>query len=391
MSNSFSIANNESGWTVVKNGAQYIITDTNGNGKYDSEDKISFNDPNSDPLSPEDLIDIQFKTMAANQEGMSPQEMAAYSNYMKQKELQEQQKQQQAEIQAQREAALVQAQQPKKKNFWQKLLTGFSFAMPVLAGVGFGFMGAGANSWQYNSGDRGLRIMSGISSGMLGFSSGLAAMMQTQTMTNMLSMQQPMTASYIMPGNSGIDNMMQSFVSDMNNQNTMFNQMFDASEQQRTIVQEEQRQKVRSGYAEQIRKTFQDDDLIPEANKQKLEEIAPPSKDSADYTEEDEILLKQLAETPYVPVESIDIDGTQKGKLLSKEYAMKINQAIKEYNAATAEDTPEFNNWKNNIEYLQKLISLQYMYAFSYESITKAIDEILNNPKKEQLTTNLTK
>ena len=66
MSNSFSIANNESGWTVVKNGAQYIITDTNGNGKYDSEDKISFNDPNSDPLSPEDLIDIQFKTMAAN-------------------------------------------------------------------------------------------------------------------------------------------------------------------------------------------------------------------------------------------------------------------------------------------------------------------------------------
>ena len=70
---------------------------------------------------------------------------------------------------------------------------------------------------------------------------------------------------------------------------------------------------------------------------------------------------------------------------------MKINQAIKEYNAATAEDTPEFNNWKNNIEYLQKLISLQYMYAFSYESITKAIDEILNNPKKEQLTTNLTK
>ena len=387
----FSITNNESGWTVVKDGVTYTIKDTNGNGKYDGEDKISFNDPNSAPLTPEDLVDIKFKTLAANEDGMTPQEMAAYSNYMKQKELQEQQKQQQAELQAQREAALVQAQQPKKKNFWQKLLTGFSFAMPLLSGIGFGIMGANTNSWQYNSGDKGLKILSGISYGMLGFGTGLSAMMQTQSMTNMLSMQQTMPVSYNMLGNSGIDNMMQSFVNDMNNRNTMFNQMFSTASEERTKAQEEQRQKVRSGYADQIRKTFNEDDLIPETNKAKLQEIAPASKDSSEYTEEDEKILQQLAATPYVPVESIDINGDQKGKKLSKEYAMKINQVIKEYNAATAEDTPEFNKWKNNIEYLQKLISANWINNWSYDSITKAIDEILSDPKKEQLTTTLTK
>lgn len=386
----FTITKTESGWTVIKDGVQYNITDTNGNGKYDGEDKIVFTDPNSKPLTPEDQIDIRFKTIVANPEGMTPEEMTAYSNYIKQKERKEQQKQEQERIQAEREAAFAEAQKPQKQNFWSKLMTGFSLAMPLLSGIGAGFIGASSNSWQYNSGDKGLRWMSGITSGLLGFGSGLTAMMATQSMSKMFSMQQTMPA-YNMNSNINLDNMMQSFYTDMNTQNNMFNQMFDTTMAKRTKQQEEQQQKVRAKYAEQIHQTFKEDDLIPETNKAKLQEIAPASKDSSEYTEEDEQILQQLAATPFVPVESIDVKGDQKGKKLSKEYAMKINQVIKEYNAAIAEDTPEFNKWKNNIEYLQKLISANYINNWSYESITKAIDEILSDPKKKQLTTQLTK
>ena len=390
MGNSFSITNTDSGWTVVKNGVTYTITDTNGDGKYDGKDKITFNDPNSDPLTPEDLVDIKFKTLAANSEGMTADEMAQYSNYREQKEAKEQQKKQQEEIQAQKEAALWQAQQPKKRNFWSKLAMGLGFAMPVLSGIGAGFIGASANSWQYGNCDRGLRWMSGLSSGMLGFSAGLSGLFSAMSMRNMMSTVN-MNAYNMYPAANNVNNMMQSFYTEMNNRNDMYNKYFDTIDSKTSDEQETKVQKARSNAAENIRKQFQNDDTIPAANKEKLEEIAPPSKDSDDYTEEDEKYLRQLSETPYVPVDSIDIEGDQKGKLLSKEYALKINNAIKEYHQASAEDTEEFNNWKNNIEYLQKLISLQYMYAFSYESITNAIDEILNEPKKEKLTTVLTK
>lgn len=372
----FTITNTESGWTVIKDGVQYNITDTNGNGKYDGEDKIVFTDPNSKPLTPEDQVDIRFKTIVANPEGMTPEEMTAYSNYMKQKEIKEQQKQEQERIQAEREAAFAEAQKPKKQNFWSKFMTGFSLAMPLLSGIGAGFIGASSNSWQYNSGDKGLRWMSGITSGLLGFGSGLTAMMATQSMIKMFSMQQTMPA-YNMNSNINLDNMMQSFYTDLNTQNNMFNQMFDTTMAKRTKQQEEQQQKVRAKYAEQIRETFKDNELIPESNKAKLLEIAPPSKDSADYTEEDEKILQQLAATPYVPVESIDIKGDKKEGKLSKEFALKINNAIKDYNNATADTSTEFTQWQTNIQKLQELIGDNNVTADDI----KIINQILSNPK----------
>ena len=387
MSNSFSVTANEKGWTVVKDGVTYTITDTNNNGRYDyNKDKIIFGDQSANPLSDEDKAEIKFSIMKADPEGMTGAGMAQYEKFIKTKEYQQKVEEEQARLQEERQAAQWAAQQPKKKGFWQKFATVLGFSAPILSGIGAGFIGAGTNSWQYNSCDSGLRWMSGISSGLMGFTTSFATMMpfimgsQSKSLTSSLNLNS-LLAQPAVPSTTNFDSLYNQFLTDINRTPSI--------EQQEQ--QEQRAQQARANYAEQIRKSYRDDELIPEANKQKLEEIAPPSKDSADYTEEDERILKQLAETPYVPIESIDIDGDQKGKLLSKEYAAKINNAIKEYNDAKVEDTPEFEHWKSNIEYLQKLISTNWINNWSYDSITKAIDEILNDPKKEQLTSTLTK
>ena len=368
MSNSFSVTANEKGWTVVKDGVTYTITDTNNNGRYDyNKDKIIFGDQSANPLSTKDKAEIKFSIMKADPEGMTGAEMDQYEKFIKTKEYQQKVEEEQARLQEERQAAQWAASQPRKKSFWEKCATVLGFAMPALTGIGAGLVAAGSNSWQYNNCDSGLKWMSGISGGLMGFTASLTSMMpflmssQNQSMMSSIDLNsllsQPASTSSI-----NYDNLYNQFLTDVN---------------QNTTVNEQRAQQARAQYAEQIRETFKDDDLIPESNKTKLLEIAPPSKDSADYTEEDEKILQQLAATPFVPVESIDINGDKKEGKLSKEFALKINNAIKDYNNATADTSTEFTQWQTNIQKLQELIGDKNITDEDIEMI----NQILSDPK----------
>ena len=351
MSNSFSVTANETGWTVVKDGVTYTITDTNNNGRYDGNDKIIFGDQSANPLSAEDRAEIKFSIMKADPEGMTDAEMAQYAQFVETKEYQQKLEEEQARLQEERQAAQWAAQQPKKKGFWEKFATVLGFTAPVLTGVGAGFIGAGSNSWQYNSGDSGLRWMSGIAAGLSGFTASFASMMpfimgsQTQSLTSSLNLNS-LLAQPTVPSTTNFDSLYSRFLTDVNTTPS--------------IEQQEQRaQQARAQYAEQIRERFKDNDLIPESNKSKLMEIAPPSKDSSKYTEQDEKILCQLAATPYVPVNVIDIDDTEETaeNKISTELAEKINKAITDFIKTTASIDQSYYNYTQNINKLKEIIN----------------------------------
>ena len=369
----FFIENTESGWTVIKDGATYTVTDTNNNGRYDSTDKIIFGDQSANPLSAEDRAEIKFSIMKADPEGMTDAEMAQYAQFVETKEYQQKLEEEQARLQEERQAAQWAAQQPKKKGFWEKFATVLGFTAPVLTGVGAGFIGAGSNSWQYNSGDSGLRWMSGIAAGLSGFTASFASMMpfimgsQTQSLTSSLNLNS-LLAQPTVPSTTNFDSLYSRFLTDVNNTPS--------------IEQQEQRaQQARAQYAEQIRERFKDNDLIPDSNKNKLMEIAPPSKGSSEYTEQDEKTLRQLAATPYVPVNVIDIDDTEEtaANKISTELAEKINKAITDFIKASASTDQEYHNYKQNISKLQDIIGDG---SVTKDDI-KLIDKILMNLKSQ--------
>ena len=371
MSNSFSVTAIETGWTVVKDGVTYTITDTNNNGRYDGNDKIIFGDQSANPLSAEDRAEIKFSIMKADPEGMTDAEMAQYAQFVETKEYQQKLEEEQARLQEERQAAQWAAQQPKKKGFWEKFATVLGFTAPVLTGVGAGFIGAGTNSWQYNSGDSGLRWMSGIAAGLSGFTASFASMMpfimgsQTQLLTSSLNLNS-LLAQPTVPSTTNFDSLYSRFLTDVNNTPS--------------IEQQEQRaQQVRASYAEQVRISLLVDDNVPKSNKDLLNRIAPPLKEPSEYTEDDEKILCQLAATPYVPIESIDMNSEDNDNKLSTHEAQVIQNALAKYNQATADTSQEFTQWKTNIQKLQELIRDKDITEEDREMINK----ILSDPKSK--------
>lgn len=367
----FSIEKTKSGWTVIKDGAIYTVTDTNNNGRYDSTDKIIFGDQSANPLSAEDRAEIKFSIMKADPEGMTDAEMAQYAQFVETKEYQQKLEEEQARLQEERQAAQWAAQQPKKKGFWEKFATVLGFTAPVLTGVGAGFIGAGSNSWQYNSGDYGLRWMSGIAAGLSGFTASFASMMpfimgsQTQSLTSSLNLNS-LLAQPTVPSTTNFDSLYSRFLTDVNTTPS--------------IEQQEQRaQQARASYAVQVRTSLAADDNVPKSNKDLLNRIAPPLKDPSEYTEDDEKILRQLAATPYVPIESIDMNSEDNDNKLSTHEAQVIQNALAKYNQATADTSQEFTQWKTNIEKLQELIGDKIITEEDREMINK----ILSDPKSK--------
>ncbi len=369
----FSIEKTKSGWTVIKDGATYTVTDTNNNGRYDSTDKIIFGDQSANPLSAEDRAEIKFSIMKADPEGMTDAEMAQYAQFVETKEYQQKLEEEQARLQEERQAAQWAAQQPKKKGFWEKFATVLGFTAPVLTGVGAGFIGAGSNSWQYNSGDSGLRWMSGIAAGLSGFTASFASMMpfimgsQTQSLTSSLNLNS-LLAQPTVPSTTNFDSLYSRFLTDVNTTPS--------------IEQQEQRaQQARAQYAEQVRTRLSADLNVPRSNKELLDQIAAPSKESSEYTEQDEKTLRQLAATPYVPVNVIDIDDTEgtAANKISTELAEKINKAITDFINASASTGQEYYNYKQNISKLQDIIGDGSVTQDDIE----LIDKILMNLKDQ--------
>lgn len=311
-------------FTITRGNDTFTVEDKNGNGRIDKGD--IWTSTGNATLSKEELWEAS--GLSLKKEEMTTEEMAQYAQFEEQRKALENEREKQSQYQQYQQQLYIQ-QQPKKKNFWQKLGSGLMAAMPFIATAGAGVLGFFSNSWAFNRGnanDFSGQLLSGLSSGLMMGSTGVFAAKAMKQMNNM-----PFSSYSYAPvqnQNVNVDAMLNSFIGDMNTrQNTYLDQY--------QTYQEQQVQAQRSAAAEAMFNDAQENpEKYNELNAKKLDAIYQPTKET--YTEEEEKALALIRKYPQVPADAIKKNANDTGKLDEKT-AAKINAIIQRRNTAKAE------------------------------------------------------
>lgn len=387
------VTKTETGWTVTKDGQQYTITDTNKDGIFNKGDLINCKE-GATPLNTEDIFNISYNVQLEENggKGVSAETMAQYAEY--QKAAEERDAAQADYDLAQRKAKLAQRQTatPKKKSFvekvmpWLNLTTQAAFTGASVYGALKGdFWGLGlfGGNWAYNSNN--IADMAGLNF------TGLAntALLNSQlNSNNALWDSMGLNLSGITGGAAGAVSPEKTALTTAQNKvnkiiaNAGKTSTAEAAEE---VTSAQKKQAAKD--VEAIRKELTSGDRATELNQENLDYINehfPPSKDSSEYTAEDIAIIKQIKATPYVPVNSIGMDGNGK-KPISKEFAKKINDFIAEYFASEeTSDTEKFQLIKK----IQYALQESSVNTFTKKSIIDYINwamttnDINNNEPK---------
>ena len=365
-------------FTITRGNDTFTVKDENGNGRIDKGDIWT---TSGATLSKEELWEAS--GLSLKKEEMTTEELAEYAKFEEQRKALEEARAKQSQYQQYQQQLYIQ-QQPKKKNFWQKLGNGLMAAMPFIATAGAGVLGFFSNSWAFNRGnanDFSGQLLSGLSSGLMMGSTVMSGVFAVKAMKQMNNMQ---FSSYsyapVQNQNVNVDAMLNSFIGDMNaRQNTYLDQY--------QTYQEQQVQAQRSATAEAMFNDAQENpEKYNELNAKKLDAIYQPTKET--YTEEEEKALALISKYPQVPADAIKKNANDTGKLDEKT-AAKINAIIQRRNTAKAEakigEEAKAQNavcTDENYKKLQAILTKAVTGQIINEDIEK-LNNILKNPGAE--------
>lgn len=325
--------NKVTGWTVTKDGQKYTITDTNGDGIFNKGDLIDCAEGTT-PLSAEDIFNVSYNVQLQENggKGVSAEDMAQYAEYQK---AAEERDAAQADYElAQRKAKLAQKQtaKPKKKSFVEKVMPWLNLTQQaaITGGMVYGaikgdFWGLGmfGGNWAYNNNN--IADMAG-----LGYTNLANSALWSSQLGSNNDLWSSMGLNFTGVTGGAASAEKTALTTAQNKVDTI---IANAGKTTSTDDVTPAQQKQAAADVEAIRKELTEGDKATELNSDNLaylNEHFPPSKDSSEYTEEEIAIINQMKATPYVPVESIDIDNKGE-KPISKEFAAKINKFIAKY------------------------------------------------------------
>ncbi len=340
-----SVQKTSTGWTITKDGQTYTITDKNNDGLFNKGDKIDCAE-GANALTAEDIFEISYNVQLTENggKGVSAEDMAKYAEY--QKAAEERDAAQADYDLAQRKAKLAQRQasQPKKKSFFDKVMPWFNLTTQaattgamVYSAVkgdfwGLGMLG-GAN-WAYNCGN--MADMAGL--GFTGLSN--AALLNSQLgSNNALWNSMGLNLSGITGGAAGAASTEKAALTTAENKVKAIigNAGKTSDSDAETTVTEKQKTALLSKAKAIIEQMKQDSAAYPNANKDKLMELAGAGKEAKDLTDEDAKVIEQIISAPFVDYRLIKVEENEE-KPLSATLAKDLNNILKSVADAKEED-----------------------------------------------------
>ena len=319
----------ENSWTVSTDNGAYNVKDTNGNGKIDSGDIWTALNGQEPPTTQEKE---EAMGLSLKKENMTGAEIDEYNRVQEQlkkkKEIKERLEQQQRATQYS-SGQYGQYGQSSKASKWAKIGQICTMALAPLTLVGGVLSSAGVGSWAYNGcgNDRALKWFGGITGGLFGLSA-------LGSMIGMFA-QKNNTYSYTPAMNT-------------NNYGNMFQQAIQAQQQydqQKMQEWEEYSQKMQEQAEEQkiekekqqntalVTKTIEDanaDGAVCEKTNKEYLNTLEDLDGEREYTAEEIKKVKQIRQTPMIPVKHIGEDATDKTKL-SPKFAKLLNDKLSKY------------------------------------------------------------
>ena len=374
-----SVTKSQTGWIVTKDGQQYTITDKNNDGLFNKGDKIDCAE-GANALNAEDMFNISYNVQLTQNggEGVSAEDMARYAEYLRAAE--DRDAAQADYDMAQRRARLAQRQaaQPRKKSFVEKVMPWLNLTnqAAMTAGTIYGtikgdFWGLGmlgGYNWAYNCGN--MADMAGL--GFTGLSN--TALWGSQLGSNdALWNSMGLNLSGITGGAAGMPTQEKAALTAAQNRvDAIINGAgsntpeSDSTPQGPTAAE----QQAADNTVQELRKMYESSTEYDDSNLKYLDEHFPRFKDASEYTADDIAIINQMKATPFVPIESIDVDGSGDNPI-KPQFAKKINDFIKAY----SEDPVTYRSRKEPKDDILKILSNPgQRKAFTPESIQNYID-----------------
>lgn len=330
--------NNTKTWTVTKDGQTYTVTDTNGNGFWDSKDTIKSNDGST--LSAEDLYEAKYQ--ANDDDGVTPEEMAKYDEFKRLQEARDKAKAEKEEADFLKQYSNVGKSNKKKKSFFEKAMPWLNIGMQALYSIGMIKSLFGTNcgsSWQYGCcNDTKVFNFAMMSNMMLG---STAMMSMNPLMTSSLSMPSVDLTSLMTSGGVGSTNALTSAENKLN----AFLKAETAAETKKENQDETEYTTTKSAVNKLAELVANSDKAahLPDSNKRAIQQLSSFAK--TEFTEEDKKQIDKLTKYSFIPFGII-------GNQLSEQTAEEMNTLIR--NVVSLNFT-EYTNAKDITDSLKAL------------------------------------